>query len=148
MNRTPNAAAEPTAIAVAVVQRGGEFLIGRRPDGATLAGYWEFPGGKVAPYEKVEAAACRECLEETGLEVRVSGKYSSVEYSYPHGPVRLHFFACTPTAQQRPLPERFRWVAAAQLRAYRFPPANAALLEQLCDRADEPTARDASTGSS
>ena len=133
MSRSPTHSSQAAAqqIAVAVVERRGQYLSGLRPDGATLAGYWEFPGGKVAPGETAEQAACRECLEETGLEVRVSGQYLTVDYSYPHGPVRLHFFACSPTAQRRPLPERFRWVATSQLHEYRFPPANAALLEQL-----------------
>ena len=39
--------ADRVEIAVAVVRRGSEFLIGLRPDGGTLPGYWEFPGGKV-----------------------------------------------------------------------------------------------------
>ncbi len=133
-SHTPNATAERTEIAIAVVQRGGEFLIGQRPNGAALAGYWEFPGGKIDPGETAEEAAYRECLEETGLEVCVSGRYPTVDYSYPHGLVRLHFFACTSVAERRPLPKRFRWVAAAELGAYQFPPANAALLERLCSQ--------------
>ncbi len=54
-----------TRIAIAVVEHDGNFLIGLRPSGAVLGGLWEFPGGKVEPDETPEAAAARECLEET-----------------------------------------------------------------------------------
>jgi mutator protein MutT len=114
-----------------VVERGGKFLIGLRPDGAPLAEVWEFPGGKIVPGESHAEAACRECLEETGLEVRIAGEYPSVDHDYAHGRVRLRFFACVPLAEHRPLPSRFRWVSVAELHDYRFPPANGALLEHL-----------------
>ena len=91
-------AAEPlpprVEIAIAVVERDGQFLIGLRPEGESLAGYWEFPGGKVTAGETAEDAARRECLEETGLEVRIVGTYPAIAYDYPHASVQLHFFAC------------------------------------------------------
>src|SRR5437764_2006476 len=59
----------PTPIAVAVVEKDGHFLVGQRPEGVSLAGLWEFPGGKIEPGESPEAAAVRECLEETGVDV-------------------------------------------------------------------------------
>ena len=60
-----------TEIAVAVVERDGSFLIGLRTAGLSLAGMAEFPGGKVEPGESPSAAAVRECLEETGLQIEV-----------------------------------------------------------------------------
>jgi mutator protein MutT len=118
-------------IAVAVVEHRGRFLIGRREAGRPLEGYWEFPGGKMQSHETPAAAAVRECLEETGLLVRVVGDYAPAEYDYPHALVRLHFLACESAEQQRPLPPRFRWVSRAELSQFTFPPANARLLEEL-----------------
>ena len=121
-------------IAVAVVEREGRYLIGLRPAGAELAGYWEFPGGKVRAGESPADAARRECREETGLAVRVIGNYATVEHDYPHGRLRLHFFACIPVGSGGPsqeTPERFRWVTAAELGGYRFPPANEVVLRLL-----------------
>ncbi len=123
--------ADRVEIAVAVVRRGSEFLIGLRPDGGTLPGYWEFPGGKVEAGETAEEAAIRECFEETGLAVRITGAYATAAHDYEHARLRLHFMACAPTAEPLYLPARFRWVPAMELSQYRFPPANAALLELL-----------------
>ena len=72
----------PTDIAIAVVEQHGQFLIGQRPADVALGGLWEFPGGKVEPGELPVNAAIRECLEETGLVVRIS-KLIGV-YSTPH----------------------------------------------------------------
>jgi 8-oxo-dGTP diphosphatase len=119
------------SIAVAVVERDDRFLIGRREAGAALAGLWEFPGGKVEPHETPQDAAIRECLEETGLLVRVVDGYPSIDYDYEHAAVQLHFFACACVEQQRSLGGRFRWVARRELGDYSFPPANAALIQRL-----------------
>jgi 8-oxo-dGTP diphosphatase len=118
-------------IAVAVVEHDGRFLVGRREEGAPLAGYWEFPGGKIQPGESPEDAAVRECLEETGLRVRVTGRYCAADYDYPHAQVRLDFFACEALAPGTPLAARFCWVAAVELSRLAFPPANAPLISQL-----------------
>jgi mutator protein MutT len=122
----------PVEIAVAVVERNGLFLIGLRPAGTPLAGYWEFPGGKVQPGEAAADAAVRECLEETGLAVRVLSEYPAVEHCYAHGELRLRFFACE-LAPAATLNEssRFLWVAREELAGYEFPPANRALLALL-----------------
>lgn len=119
-----------THIAVAVVERKGEFLVGVRPTGVPLAGYCEFPGGKVLPEETGQAAAVRECLEETGLVVEVVGAFSEVVHDYSHDRVRLEFFACRPLDDRLPRPP-FRWCPREQLPELKFPEANAALVAYL-----------------
>ena len=125
--------ADPTAIAVAVVRRGDEVLIGRRSHGQPLAGLWEFPGGKVKAGESPSEAAARECREETGLDIHVSQLHLEVDHSYPHGRVKICFFAASPVdPAQEPRPP-FRWVRRSELAHYAFPPANAAMLARLRD---------------
>jgi 8-oxo-dGTP diphosphatase len=119
------------SIAVAVVRRHDQVLIGRRPAGVPLAGLWEFPGGKVLEGEDPRAAAARECLEETGLAVRIGRPYADVVYPYEHGTLRLHFFAATPLEPAQTPRKPFHWVAIANLQSYRFPPANAGILAKL-----------------
>lgn len=131
MTAHESAAGPRREIAVAVVERDGMFLIGQRAEGTPLAGYWEFPGGKLKSGETPEVAAVRECLEETGLEVRVTGAYPSTSHDYDHASLRLHFLACEVIDQRRALPDRFRWAPAQELGNYQFPPANQTLLEHL-----------------
>jgi len=123
--------ARPILIAVAVVRHGRQVLIGPRPPGKPLAGLWEFPGGKVRPGESARQAAVRECLEETGLRIRITGLEAATRHRYDYGAVRIRFFAAEPIDPQ-PLPaEPFRWVPIADLADYRFPPANDVILKRL-----------------
>ena len=119
------------AIAIAVVRRDGNVLIGQRAAGTALAGLWEFPGGKIEPQETPERAAVRECLEEAGIAVEICGTFPIVVHDYDHARVRLHFFDCRPIEPiSEPRPP-YRWVAAAELSRYEFPAANAAIVQLL-----------------
>ena len=118
-------------IAIAVVEFDDKFLIGERPEGAPLAGYWEFPGGKVEPGETPRETAARECREETGLEVTIGEEYPEVIHEYEHGKLRLHFFKAWPSEFSLPTNERFQWALREQLADYEFPDANASLLALL-----------------
>jgi 8-oxo-dGTP diphosphatase len=123
-----------TQIAIAVVQHGQWVLIGRRPADAPLAEMWEFPGGKVEPGETPEAAAVRECYEETGLAAIVVSPYPVRTHRYPHGTLRLHFYHCElagPWAEPR---APFMWVRREKLLQFEFPEANRPILQQLAQR--------------
>jgi len=123
--------AEPRPIAIAVVEHQGHFLIGRRPAGKSLAGCWEFPGGHVRDGELPSDAATRECLEETGVAIRVVGTYPEVVHDYTHERVRLYFFAGEPLDDQPSPRSPFRWADRADLGHYRFPEANRQILAVL-----------------
>jgi 8-oxo-dGTP diphosphatase len=56
-------------VAAALIDRDGRVLLQRRPDGKELAGLWEFPGGKIEPGERPEAALVRELAEELGITI-------------------------------------------------------------------------------
>ena len=124
----PNA---PTQIAIAVVERDGHFLVGERPAGKPLAGYAEFPGGRVESGETPEQAAVRECFEETGLSVAVVRRYHDRRHDYAHDRVHLHFFACRTAGVDTEPRFPFRWVSRADLKTLDFPEANLALLSML-----------------
>jgi 8-oxo-dGTP diphosphatase len=128
MNESPKI----TQIAIAVVERDNQFLIGPRPEGAALAGLWEFPGGKLLPGESPEEGAVRECAEETGLMVQPRFRYPEHVQEYSHGVVHLHFVACEPTGGATNPREPFRWVKREELGNYEFPSGNRALLAILC----------------
>lgn len=122
----------PKIIAVAVVEHQGNYLIGQRPAGIPLAGYWEFPGGKVELGESPKDAAVRECQEETGLRIQVIGEYEPRSHRYEHGDVVVHFFRCKVDDEVHTNPlSPFQWVDRQRLSDYRFPEANADLLKIL-----------------
>jgi len=118
-------------IGIAIVEHHDQFLIGQRPEGASLAGYWEFPGGKVEEGEFPDQAAVRECLEETGMWVRVVKEYPSYVHDYGHVKLMLQFFHCE-LLEDPPEPRTpFRWGPRETLRDYTFPDGNRAVLDLL-----------------
>jgi len=71
--RRPDDAVETVlVVAVALVDADDRVLIAKRPEGKTMAGLWEFPGGKVNPGELPETALVRELLEELGIDITES----------------------------------------------------------------------------
>lgn len=123
----------PILVGIGIIGRAGAFLVRQRPTGTVYEGYWEFPGGKCEPGESPEDATVRECLEEIGIEVRLVRLRKVVEHTYPHGAVQLHFFDGEPAEpdSEPAAGTGFRWVAAAELAALRFPEANEAILAEL-----------------
>ena len=122
----------PTPIAIAVVEHDGRFLVGRRSEGAVLAGLWEFPGGKIEAGESPEAAAVRECLEETSIAVEPVLRYPTNVHDYDHGRVELFFIACRPVASDAlAATDRFQWIPRNELSRLAFPEGNRAVLQIL-----------------
>ncbi len=85
--------AAPVDVAVAVLIRSdGRVLLGQRPEGKVYAGYWEFPGGKVEPRERIEDALAREIHEELAVDIERTYPWITQAFVYPHATVRLHFY--------------------------------------------------------
>ncbi len=116
---------------MAVVEHDGQFLVGIRSAGVPLAGYSEFPGGKVQADESPEQAAVRECREETGLDIELLGDYPEVVHQYDHDRLRLYFFAARCVSGSDDPQPPFQWVPRAKLAERTFPPANDALIAHL-----------------
>jgi 8-oxo-dGTP diphosphatase len=123
--------------AVALIDVDGRVLLAERPAGKSLAGLWEFPGGKVEPGETPEAALIRELHEELGIETWQSclAPLSFASHSYDGFHLLMPLFACrkwggivTPREGQR-----LAWVRAADLRNYPMPPADLPLIPILRD---------------
>lgn len=82
-------------VAAAVLRRGDEFLLARRPPGKVYAGWWEFPGGKVEAGETFHDALVRELHEELGITITEATPWLTREFVYPHATVRIRFFRVT-----------------------------------------------------
>ena len=124
-------------IGIAVVESAGRVLVGRRAEGVPLAGLAEFPGGKCEADETPRSCAVRECREETGLVIVPREHLATVEHSYDHGDVELHFWRCglSPGLPDQAVPiAPFRWISFEELATLSFPAANRTVLDQLLSR--------------
>jgi 8-oxo-dGTP diphosphatase len=122
-------------VAVALIDADGRVLLAERPEGRSLAGFWEFPGGKVEPGETPEAALIRELAEELGIDVAAAclAPLSFASHAYDDFHLLMPLYVCrrwsgmvTPREGQR-----LRWVRASDLGTLPLPPADRPLVPML-----------------
>jgi 8-oxo-dGTP diphosphatase len=123
--------------AVALIDAEGRVLLAKRPPGKSLAGLWEFPGGKVEPGEAPEAALIRELREELGIDTWKSclAPLTFASHSYDDFHLLMPLFACRrwegiPTPQEG---QTLAWVRPDRLKDYPMPPADLPLIPILRD---------------
>ena len=123
--------------AVALIDVDGRILLAQRPEGKSLAGMWEFPGGKVEAGETPEIALIRELQEELGIDTWASclAPLTFASHSYDDFHLLMPLFACrkwdgTPQGREG---QTLRWVHAKDLRDYPMPPADIPLIPILRD---------------
>ena len=123
--------------AVALVDRDGRVLLARRPEGKTMAGLWEFPGGKVRDGELPEQALIRELEEELGIDTRRSclAPFAFASHSYEDFHLLMPLFVCrvwrgTPRPREG---QELAWVRPPRLGDYAMPPADVPLVALLRD---------------
>jgi 8-oxo-dGTP diphosphatase len=121
-------------VVAAVIERDDRFLLTLRPEGAHLAGHWEFPGGKCMPSETHAEALRRELYEELDIVGIVGDCVHRVTHAYPDRTVELHFYRCAYDGVPKPmLGQQMEWVRRDRLRGLPFPPADVELIERLAD---------------
>ena len=111
----------------------GRVLITQRPAGKHMAGYWEFPGGKIAPGESSEQALKRELAEELGVALRRCHPLLQLRHDYADRVVELEVFAVDDYAGEPAGLEAqaLKWVAAAELGGQALLPADRPIIEAL-----------------
>lgn len=123
--------------AAALVDIDGRVLIAQRPEGRSMAGLWEFPGGKVAEGETPEAALVRELHEELGIDTRQSclAPIAFASHAYDDFHLLMPLFACRKWEGQPHGREgqQLAWVKPARLGDYDMPPADVPLIGLLRD---------------
>lgn len=121
--------------AVALIDDRGRVLLAQRPEGKSMAGLWEFPGGKVEAGESPEAALVRELAEEIGIVVSADDlvplTFASHAYEMFH--LLMPVFACRKWQGnlQGCEGQALAWVEADKLEDYPMPPADIPLLIAL-----------------
>ena len=120
-------------IAVGLIWKNGQLLIGKRSEKKMLGGLWEFPGGKQKKNELLKQTVLREVKEETNLDVQVGTLFCKVNHSYTHFKITMHVFHCDSfDGQLKTLSaDELRWVAVSDLSSFPFPTANIRVIDQL-----------------
>ena len=123
--------------AVALVDVDGRVLLAQRPPGKSMAGLWEFPGGKIDAHETPEAALIRELAEELGIDVEASclAPFTFASHAYPDFHLLMPLYVCrrwsgivSPREGQS-----LKWVRPERLADYPMPPADKPLVAMLRD---------------
>lgn len=124
-------------VAAALIDADGRVLVAQRPEGKSLAGLWEFPGGKVEAGERPEETLIRELREELGIMVREPclAPLTFTSYRYEDFHLLMPLYVCrrwdgAPRAVEH---QAIRWVAPAKLRDFPMPPADEPLIPALRD---------------
>ena len=124
-------------VAVALVDPDGRVLIAQRPEGKTLAGLWEFPGGKVEPGERPEAALIRELDEELGIDVQEAclAPFVFASHAYESFHLLMPLYLCRRWSGVVVNREHaaLAWVRPNKLSDYPMPPADEPLVAWLRD---------------
>ena len=129
----------PTVLvsAVVLVDADGRVLLAQRPEGKSMAGLWEFPGGKVEAGETPEAALIREIGEELAIDTAESclAPLSFVSHAYEDFHLLMLVYVCRKW-KGTPQPVdggELIWARAARLRDYEMPPADLPLIAVIQD---------------
>ena len=121
--------------ACALIDADGRVLLTERPAGKSMAGLWEFPGGKIEAGERPEDTLIRELKEELGIVVQEPclAPLTFASHRYADFHLLMPLYVCRrwegmPTAQEG---QRLAWVRPNRLRDYQMPPADEPLIAHL-----------------
>jgi 8-oxo-dGTP diphosphatase len=123
--------------ACALVDQDGRILLAQRPEGKSLAGLWEFPGGKVELGETPEECLIRELNEELGITTKVAclAPLTFASHTYESFHLLMPLYVCRryegiPQGREG---QNIKWVRPKDLRGYPMPPADEPLIPYLQD---------------
>ncbi len=124
-------------VAAALIDADGRVLIAQRPEGKSMAGLWEFPGGKVDDGELPETALVRELREELDIDLTETclAPFTFASHAYEDFHLLMPLYLCRMWhGNPRPTEgQQLKWVPPVRLGDYAMPPADAPLVAMLRD---------------
>lgn len=123
------------AVAAAIIDSDNRILIGKRPKGKPMEGYWEFPGGKIEENESPEDALKREIKEELGVALGCFAPFTFISERQENHHLIVYLYICREwKGIVEPLEnQELVWVRPLELRNYELLPANKYLASMLRD---------------
>ncbi len=120
-------------VVTGLIRKGDKVLVGQRPVGHSLAGQWEFPGGKIERNESPEEALIRELREELGIEAEVGTlKLASTHTFGDTGIIILFYEVNFWKGEPKPVHHmELRWIEPKNLASLSIPDANKRILPKL-----------------
>lgn len=120
----------------AVLVEDGRVFAAKRGPGKSMAGYWEFPGGKIEPGETPQAALARELREELGVDVIVGPFLVSSTHDLGTSVIELSTYMCQISSGNLTLTEHIqsRWITRSELNMLDWAPADLPTVELLKER--------------
>ncbi len=122
-------------VVTGLIRKSGKILVGQRPVGHSLAGQWEFPGGKIEKGESPEVALARELFEELDIEAEVGSLKLASTHSYGDTGIVILFYEVLfwkgePKTKHH---MALKWVSPDELHQLSIPDANKKILPRLID---------------
>lgn len=122
-------------VVAGLIRRQGKVLVGQRPEGASLAGTWEFPGGKIELGESPEEALARELKEELGVDAEIGPLKFVATHTYGKTGILFLFYDVKFWKGQIKTQQHLdlRWVTPKELEKLELPEANSKFLKQILE---------------
>lgn len=123
-------------VVAAAIEKDGKFFCAQRPEGKSLGGFWEFPGGKLENGESPEQALIREIKEELNSDIEIISYVNEASYDYDFGMVVMKTFHAKLISGNLELLEHQNstWLSPTQLPTLNWAPLDRPAVELLSNK--------------
>lgn len=120
-------------VVAGILKKDNKILIARKKEGKALAGYWEFPGGKIEADETPEESLIRELMEEMEIKISVNKYIGESIYDYGNIVISLKGYLAEILEGEIVLSDhdKYAWVTVDKINSYKLAPADIPLVEDL-----------------